>query len=227
MTFPHSLVIISTLLMLWGGYAYFRDTLAGRTKPNRVSWFLWALAPLVSLGAAFSVDADIWASVRVLVGGVVPGVIFLGSFFNRKSYWKLTWFDWFCGGLSLTALLFWQLASSPLIAVLLAAAANTFALIPTFIKALNFPETETRLIYINRFLSAVLIIPAIPVWNIANSAFQISLMLGTGVMLVAVYRKSLGIKKTIPVGTNKAIDNNAAPHHCGSNHETEVKNQNE
>ena len=197
MTFAHSLVIISTLLMLWGGYAYFRDTLAGRTKPNRVSWFLWALAPLGSLGAAFSVDADIWASVMVLVGGVVPGVVFLGSFFNRKSYWKLTWFDWFCGGLSLTALLFWQLASSPLIAVLLAAGANTFALIPTFIKAWNFPETETRLIYINSFLSAVLIIPAIPVWNIANSAFQISLMLGTGVMLVAVCRKTLGIKKTI------------------------------
>ena len=167
MTFPHSLVIISTLLMLWGGYAYFRDTLAGRTKPNRVSWFLWALAPLVSLSAAFSVDADIWASVRVLVGGVVPGVIFLGSFFNRKSYWQLTWFDWFCGGLSLTALLFWQLASSPLIAVLLATAANTFASIPTFIKAWNFPETETRLIYINSFLSAVLIIPAIPVWNLS------------------------------------------------------------
>ena len=199
MTFPHSLVIISTLLLLWGGYAYFRDTLAGRTKPNRVSWFLWALAPLVSLGAAFSVDADIWASVRVLVGGVVPGVIFLGSFFNRKSYWKLTWFDWFCGGLSLTALLFWQLASSPLIAVLLATAANTFASIPTFIKAWNFPETETRLTFITSFLSAVLIIPAIPVWNIANSAFQIGLMLTTGALLVAVYRKALGIKKTIPV----------------------------
>ena len=199
MTFPHSLVIISTLLLLWGGYAYFRDTIAGRTKPNRVSWFLWALASLVSFGAAFSADADIWASVRVLVGGVVPGVIFLGSFFNRKSYWQLTWFDWICGGLSLTALLFWQLASSPLIAVLLATAANTFASIPTFIKAWNFPETETRLTFINSFLSAVLIIPAIPVWNIANSAFQIGLMLTTGAFLVAVYRKSLGIKKTIPV----------------------------
>ena len=197
MTFPHCLVIISTLLLLWGGYAYFRDTLAGRTKPNRVSWFLWALAPLVSFSAAFSVDADIWASVRVLVGGVVPGVIFLGSFFNRKSYWKLTWFDWFCGGLSLTALLFWQLASSPLIAVLLATAANTFASIPTFIKAWNFPETETRLTFITSFLSAVLIIPAIPVWNVANSAFQIGLMLTTGALLVAVYRKTLGIKKTI------------------------------
>ena len=196
-TFPHSLVIISTLLMLWGGYSYFRDTLAGRTRPNRVSWFLWALAPLVSLGAAFSADADIWASVRVLVGGVVPAVVFLGSFVNKKSYWRLTRFDWFCGGLSLTALCFWQLTGSPLIAVLLATAANTFASIPTFIKAWNFPETETRLIFINSFLSAVLIIPAIPVWNIANSAFQIGLMLTTGAMLLAVYRKALGIKKTI------------------------------
>ena len=197
MTFPQSLVIVSALLLLWGGYAYLRDTLAGRTKPNRVTWFLWALAPLVSFGAAFSADADNWASVRVLVGGVVPAVIFLGSFVNKNSYWRLTWFDWLCGGLSLTALLFWQFVNSPLIAVLLATAANAFASIPTFIKAWNFPETETRLIFITSFLSAILIIPAIPVWTIANSAFQIGLMVTTGALLLAIYRKDFGIKQTL------------------------------
>ena len=159
MTFPQSLVIVSALLLLWGGYACLRDTLAGRTKPNRVTWFLWALAPLVSFGAAFSADADNWASVRVLVGGIVPAVIFLGSFVNKNSYWRLTRFDWLCGGLSLTALLFWQFVNSPLIAVLLATAANAFASIPTFIKAWNFPETESRLIFVTGFLSAILIIP--------------------------------------------------------------------
>ena len=197
MTFPQSLVIVSALLLLWGGYAYLRDTLAGRTKPNRVTWFLWALAPLVSFGAAFSADADNWASVRVLVGGVVPAVIFLGSFVNKNSYWRLTRFDWLCGGLSLTALLFWQFANSPLIAVLLATAANAFASIPTFIKAWNFPETESRLIFITSFLSAILIIPAIPVWTIANSAFQIGLMVTTGALLLAIYRKDFGIKQTL------------------------------
>ena len=197
MTFPQSLVIVSALLLLWGGYAYLRDTLAGRTKPNRVTWFLWALAPLVSFGAAFSADADNWASVRVLVGGVVPAVIFLGSFVNKNSYWRLTRFDWLCGGLSLTALLFWQFVNSPLIAVLLATAANAFASIPTFIKAWNFPETETRLIFNTSFLSAILIIPAIPVWTIANSAFQIGLMVTTGVLLLAIYRKDFGIKQTL------------------------------
>tara|TARA_B100001142_G_scaffold201360_1_gene199929 strand:+ start:515 stop:1108 length:594 start_codon:yes stop_codon:yes gene_type:complete len=197
MTFPQILVVVSVLLMVWGAYDYLRDTLAGKTKPNRVSWSLWALAPLISLGAAFDADADVWASIRVLVGGVVPAVIFLASFINKNSYWRLGRFDWFCGGLSLAALVFWQLADSPLVAVLLATAANTLATVPTFVKAWNYPETESRLIFITSFISAILIIPAIPVWTIANSAFQIGLMLTTGALLVAIYRKDFGIHQTI------------------------------
>ena len=197
MTFPQLLVVVSVLLMVWGAYDYLRDTLAGKTKPNRVSWSLWALAPLISLGAAFDADADVWASIRVLVGGIVPAVIFFASFINKNSYWRLGRFDWFCGGLSLAALVFWQLADSPLVAVLLATTANTLATVPTFVKAWNYPETESRLIFITSFTSAILIIPAIPVWTIANSAFQIGLMLTTGALLVAIYRKDFGIRRTI------------------------------
>ena len=197
MAFPQLLVVVSVLLMVWGAYDYLRDTLAGKTKPNRVSWSLWALAPLISLGAAFDADADVWASIRVLVGGIVPAVIFLASFINKNSYWRLGRFDWFCGGLSLAALVFWQLADSPLVAVLLATTANTLATVPTFVKAWNYPETESRLIFITSFTSAILIIPAIPVWTIANSAFQIGLMLTTGALLVAIYRKDFGIRRTI------------------------------
>ena len=197
MTFPQFLVVVSVLLMVWGAYDYLRDTLAGKTKPNRVSWSLWALAPLISLGAAFDANADVWASIRVLVGGIVPAVIFFASFINKNSYWRLGRFDWFCGGLSLAALVFWQLADSPLVAVLLATAANTLATIPTLVKAWNYPETESRLIFITSFISAILIIPAIPVWTIANSAFQIGLMLTTGALLVAIYRKDFGIRRTI------------------------------
>jgi hypothetical protein len=198
LTLSQWLVVISASLMIWGGYDYLRDTLLGRTKPNRVSWSLWALAPLISLGAAFSAGADIWASVRVIVGGIVPGAVFLASFINRNSYWRLNGFDWFCGALSLAALIFWQLADSPLLAVLLASAANTLASVPTFVKAWNFPETESRLIFINSFVSAIIIIPAIPEWTVANSAFQISLMATTGLMVIAIYRKSLGISFRLP-----------------------------
>ncbi len=195
LSLAHILVIISALLMLIGGYAYFRDTLSGKTKPNRVSWFMWALAPLISIGAAFSADADIWASIRVIVGGIVPALVFLASFNNRHGYWKLSRFDLTCGALSLMALIFWGIVDSPLIAILLATAGNTFASVPTFFKAWNFPETETRLTYITSFLSSILIIPSIPEWNIENSAFQIMLMVTTALLVLAIFRKQLGLGK--------------------------------
>jgi hypothetical protein len=188
----HALVILSTVIMLVGAYPYLLDTLSGKTKPNRVTWFMWMLAPAVSAGAALAADADIWASVRVIVGGLVPMAILIASFANRKSYWRLTRFDLACGALSLLALIFWGMVDSPLIAILLAAAGNTLAAVPTFIKAWNFPETETRITFITSFISAILILPAIPVWNVENAAFQILLLISTGLLLMAVYRKKLG-----------------------------------
>ena len=191
MKIAETLVILSALLMFWGGYSYLIDTIKGLTKPNKVSWFLWALAPFISLGAAFSADADAWSSIRVLVGGIVPGIIFVASFLNKNSFWRLGKFDWFCGFLSLVALIFWQFVDSPLIAVLLATCSNTFATIPTFVKAWKYPETESNLIYITSFISAIIIVPVIPIWNIVNSAFQVSLIITTALLLIALYRNKL------------------------------------
>ncbi len=189
--FIHWLVILSAAIMLVGGYYYTRDTLAGRTKPNRVSWSMWALAPLISAGAALSSDADGWASVRVVVGGIVPLVIFMASFVNKNSYWRLNGFDITCGILSLVALVFWGLADSPRAAIVLATLGNTFASVPTLVKAWRYPETETKITYITSFISVILILPAIPLWNIENAVFQISLLITTGVLLFAVYRKQI------------------------------------
>ena len=191
LTVPQVLVVVSVLLMVVGGYTYLRDTLKGITKPNRVSWFMWALAPLISMGAASSTDADMWASSRVIIGGIVPASVFVASFVNKNSYWKLNRFDLGCGLLSLVALIFWIGAASPLIAILLASAANVFASIPTFFKAWHYPETESKTIFVLSFISSIIIIPAIPVWNIENSAFQINLILTTGLLMFAVYRKQL------------------------------------
>lgn len=188
LTLPHFLVILSAVIMLIGGYACVRDTLSGKTKPNRVSWFLWALAPLISVGAALSSNADIWPMIRVIVGGVVPLTVFIASYANRHGYWRLTRFDIGCGALSLLALMFWIFANSPLVAILLATSSNTLASIPTLVKAWKYPETETKLIYLTSFISTLLILPSIPVWNIENSAFQISLLVTTGVLLFAVIR---------------------------------------
>jgi hypothetical protein len=152
---------------------------------------MWAFAALVSAGAAIAGGATLWTTSRVFVAGFIPLVIFLFSFVNKESYWKLTAFDFFCGILSLIALLVWLMAGSPKAAVLIALTGDAVATLPTILKAWKHPDTETGIIYIASMVSAALVLPAIPVWNIANSAFQIYLLIITSILAFAVYRKKI------------------------------------
>ena len=196
----HWLVVLSAAISVAGSSVYIRDTLRGTTKPNRVSFFLWSLAPLIGTGAALSAHADGWATVRIFMSGFMPLLIFGASFINPKSYWRLTTFDMLCGVCSVLALLVWGFADSPRLAILFAAIADGFACIPTLVKAWKYPETETGIAYIGSFIAALIVIPAIPVWNIENSAFQVYLLTANFLLLLAVYRKRLGI--TLPYEAN-------------------------
>jgi hypothetical protein len=196
LSFAHWLVVASVLVSIAGAWAYIRDTLAGKTKPNRVSWGMWALAPLVGVAAALSAHADPWAVIRVFLAGFLPLLVFLASFVNPQSYWKLTIFDIFCGMCSILALIVWGFAESPRAAILLAALGDGFAALPTIFKAWKYPETETGLTYIASFVSVLIILPSIPQWDIENSAFQIYLLAANTLLMLAVYRKRLFPKLT-------------------------------
>ena len=138
MNFSHALVILSAVISIAGSYAYIRDTLAGKTKPNRISWSMWALAPLIGTAAALYAHADIWATVRIFLAGFLPLIVFIASFINRQSFWKLTPFDFLCGACSVLALIVWGLIDSPQYAILLAAVGDGFESIRTIVKAFNF-----------------------------------------------------------------------------------------
>jgi hypothetical protein len=190
-SFAHWLVIISVCISVFGGVVYVRDTIRGSTKPNRVSWSMWALAPLIGAGAALNAHADAWATSRILLAGLIPLIVFIASFVNRRSYWKLTFFDFLCGVCSLMAIISWFSAHSPTIAVLLSALGDGFASLPTIHKAWLHPETETGTTFLAGLIATVLVLPSIPIWNIQNSAFQIYLMVVNVVLLFAIYRRRI------------------------------------
>jgi hypothetical protein len=80
------------------------------------------------------------------------------------------------------------LADSPILAILLAAIADLFATLPTVFKAWKHPETETLYTYFVGLFTASIVIPAIPVWNIENSAFQVYLLIANTVLFLTVLR---------------------------------------
>lgn len=187
----HWLVLLSALISCFGGYAYVRDTLKGTTKPNRVSWGLWALAPLIGTGAALAAGADIWVTIRTFLAGFLPLIVFLASFWNSRSYWKLSVFDMVCGVLSLSAVVVWLAIGIPKYAIPMAALGDFFAALPTIIKAWKYPDTETGVTYATSLISVLLVLPSIHIWNLENSSFQIYLLVVNIMLLIAVYRKKL------------------------------------
>ncbi len=187
----HWLVLISVAISLSGAFAYIRDMLRGKSTPNLVTWGLWAFAPLVATGAALSAEADGWSTVRIFISGFGPLLITITALFISRRYWKLSFFDYACGGLSLVAVGAWLLAGSPVLAILLAAIADLLATIPTVVKAWKHPGTETTYTYFVGIVTATIVLPAIPVWNIENAAFQIYLLIANVSLFIAVLRKYL------------------------------------
>ena len=81
-------IFIGTILILIGGGSYLIDTLAGKAKPNRVTWLLWALAPLIAFAAEIKQGVGL-QSLLTFVVGFNPLLIFLASFVNKKSFWRI------------------------------------------------------------------------------------------------------------------------------------------
>lgn len=194
MSLAHQLAILSAVINIAGTYAYLRDTLRGITKPNKVSFTLWALAPLIGFAAARDIGADGWVNFRVFLAGFLPLLILLASFVNPKSYWKLTMFDLLCGLLSLIAIVVWTGIDSPRTAIMIVAIGDGLAALPTIKKSWTNPETETGITYIAFFISSILILPSIPTWNIENATFPLFLLGQNLLLTLLIYRKHLHVQ---------------------------------
>ena len=151
----HWLVIISAAISFSGAAVYIRYIRRGKSKPNLVTWGIWAFAPLIATGAALSANADIWATLRIFAAGFSP-LWFFWQLFSSSVGFGSCRNSIVCGGLSLVALGVWIVADSPILAILLAAIADLFATLPTILKAWKHPETETLYTYLLEFSRQVL-----------------------------------------------------------------------
>jgi hypothetical protein len=190
MEWRHILVLFSVILCAIGSIAYIRDTLRGTTKPNRMSWALWAFAPLAGAFIAALNGADLWAVLRAFLAGFFPLIIFLCSFLNPLSYWRLGWFDYACAITSLFSFYIWLGMDSPTGAILFLVLADLLASIPIIVKAWTHPETETRITYLMGIPIFLLNVPAIPEWNVENSAFQVYLFALSLTLTALTYRRA-------------------------------------
>ncbi len=173
--------------LVFGALPYIRDTLKGKTKPNRVTWLMWAVAPLIASAAAF-VDGAGWAVLPTFFQGFFPAVVFIISLVNKNSYWKLEKFDYLCGFFSVLALILWAITKEPVIAIIFAITSDGFAAIPTLVKSWKFPETETFIAYVAAIFCVLTSFAAVKIWNFSSIAFPTYLIIVNILITFAILR---------------------------------------
>ena len=165
-------VILGALINLLGGLSYIKDTIKGKIKPNRVSWGLWALAVMIAFAAEISQGVRIQALTTFMVG-FTPLLIFLFSFVNKKSYWKITKFDLFCGTLSVIGLVLWLVTKVGNIAIAFSIFADLMAGIPTLVKSYKYPETENWIEFMSSFISSIILMFTLKIWRFEYFGFPL------------------------------------------------------
>lgn len=189
------LVVVGALIQFLGVLHYLRDVLRGDNQPNRVSWLIWGIAPILGCIAAFSKGAR-WSLLPPFMAGVSPLLIFTASFFNPKGYWKLTKLDYACGALSLVALAVWWVTREANYAIAFAIASDGLAAVPTLIKGVKNPETESNLIFALAFFSTLTSFAVIPSWTFENYALPIYFCVIDAALFFSIFiGKSLHKKK--------------------------------
>lgn len=195
-------VLLGALFNIFGSVTYAVSTMKGKTKPNRITWFLWALAPLIAFGAQWGEGVK-WQSVMTFMVGFGPLLIFLASFVNRKAYWQITKLDIVCGSISVLALILWLVTGTGLIAIAFSILSDFLAGVPTIIKAYSEPETEHPGVFRNGAISAAITLLTIKQWTFANYGFALYILL-ICVLLYVLIRFEIGKRLLAMSKTRKA-----------------------
>lgn len=179
--------IVGAVLIFFGAGQYLIQTLKGEAQPNRVSWLIWTIAPLIAFFAEIKQGVGLQSLLTFMVG-FMPLLILLASFVNKKAYWKISRFDLCCGGLAIVGLILWQITKVGNIAIAFSLAADVIAGIPTITKSITHPESEEWPVYGAVIISAVLTLLTIKMWNFQTYGFPIEQLVLCAVLTILIVR---------------------------------------
>lgn len=163
-------VILGAVIGSLGIGLYLRDTIRGATRPNRVTWLMWSVAPLLAFAVELREGVGL-QSLMTFTVGFLPLLVFLASFHNRQGYWRIGLLDYLCGAVSALGLAVWLGTRHGTVAIVASIASDALAALPTLLKSWRAPESESVSAYLSSTLNALLTLLTITSWTTAYVAF--------------------------------------------------------
>lgn len=181
-------VYLGLLIIFLGEVSYLIKTIRGKVQPNRTTWFLWTLAPLIVFVAQIKQGVGLQAFLAFITG-FVPLLTLLATFYNKKAYWKTTRLDLLYGFLSIFGLFLWLITGVGNLAIILNIFADLMGSIPTVLKSFKKPESESAFAYGIIGAGSLITVLTIHEWNFQTYGFPIYIFLICSLLFVLIQFK--------------------------------------
>ena len=184
---PEQFTFIGIIIASIAGLTYLIDTIRGRAQPNRVTWGLWSLFSMIAFASQISQGVGIIAY-ATLVASVLPVSVFTASFFIKSAYWRTRPLDYICLAIALLGAVLWVKTDVANYALVFAILADLAAGLPTLIKSIKHPETESWRAYAIDIAGYGIMLLAVQVWTFENYSFVLYLTIMSTLFTVFSFR---------------------------------------
>ena len=164
---------------------YIVSILKGKTKPNRATWWVWAINGTVLSMGNIAIGAN-YTLLPIICPVVAQWCIAILSIKYGEGGWNR--FDRRCFIASGISFILWRILNYDLIAVILPLLVDIFAALPTLKKSFAEPETEDLLTYALYTVGGLFTAMAVQEWTFAIAITPIYILLLNAAIVLLLTR---------------------------------------
>jgi hypothetical protein len=177
--------LLGTIFTIVCFIPYIITILQGKTKPNRATWWVWAInGSILSLGN-LAVGAD-YTMLPIICPVIAQWCIAILSIKHGEGGWNR--FDRRCLIASGISFILWRILKYDLIAIVLPLLIDILAALPTLKKSYYEPETEDLLTYILYTVGGLFTVLAITKWSFEIAITPIYILCINAVIVLLLTR---------------------------------------
>lgn len=174
--------ILSALIIIAGAPPYFWDILKGKTKPQRITWFIWAVLGVIAFISQLSLHGG-WSLVFIGLDALGSIAVFLLALKYGVGGWTRS--DKAALVIAGIGMIVSVLARQPIIALSGVVLADISGMILTVRKTYKDPDSETTITWLFVGTSALLGALSVGKWQLGLLIYPVYLAVGNYTVLIA------------------------------------------
>lgn len=179
--------ILSSIAILIGGLPYLNDIRLKRIKPHILSWLGWGF--ITAIGAfAMLAEGSTWAVALIFANTVMCILIALAAIVTRTGVWSTGMQDYVFFGVGLIGIVLWQTLNMPILALICAVLADLSFGIPTIIKTLKDPSSETPFAWVMSVIAEIFGLFALSNLSFHETVYPIYLFIYDSTIVLIIYK---------------------------------------